>query len=108
MRRKIELTAEEKEIEARSSEFGPVSAAKRNRIKAILEKSRKTKNINIRISEHDLARLRQRSEEEGIPYQTLIASVLHKYVSDRLVDEKDILKSLQLIGDRATRTGASD
>jgi len=100
MRKKIELNALEKEIEAHSSEYRPVAGAKRDRIEKILARSKKTKNINIRISEYDLLRLRQRSEEEGIPYQTLIASVLHKYVSDRLVDEKDILKSLQLIGNR--------
>jgi hypothetical protein len=52
---------------------------------------------NIRISETDLARLRLKSEEEGIPYQTLISSLLHKYVSGRLVDEKEILKSLHLM-----------
>ena len=40
---------------------------------------------------------KRKAEEEGVPYQTLIASVLHKYIRDRLVDEKDILKSLQLL-----------
>jgi len=100
MKKKVELDALEKEIEAQSSDYRPVSGPKRDRIEKIIARSKKTKNINIRISEYDLSRLRQRSEEEGIPYQTLIASVLHKYVSDRLVDEKDILKSLQLIGER--------
>ncbi len=38
----------------------------------------KKKNINIRISEHDLVRLKARAMEEGLPYQTYIASVLHK------------------------------
>ena len=45
---------------------------------------RKNKRINIRISEEDLVRLQQRAIEEGLPYQTLISSVLHKYVSGRL------------------------
>jgi len=45
---------------------------------------RKDKRINIRISEQDLALIQERALEEGLPYQTLISSVLHKYVSGRL------------------------
>lgn len=41
----------------------------------------KTKNINIRLSERVIARLRAKAAEEGIPYQTLASSVLHKYAS---------------------------
>jgi predicted DNA binding CopG/RHH family protein len=40
----------------------------------------KNKRINIRLSEKDLANLKAKSLEEGIPYQTLIASIIHKYV----------------------------
>ncbi len=47
---------------------------------------RKDKRVNIRISSKDLAGLQKRAIMEGIPYQTLIASVLHKYVSGTLVD----------------------
>jgi len=42
---------------------------------------RKDKRVNIRISEKDLLDLQKRALREGIPYQTLISSVLHKYVS---------------------------
>lgn len=42
---------------------------------------RKNKNINIRLSERDLHRLRVKAAEEGIPYQTLAASILHKAVA---------------------------
>jgi len=42
---------------------------------------KKNKKINIRISENDLAALQRKAAREGIPYQTLIGSVLHKYVS---------------------------
>ncbi len=45
---------------------------------------RKDKRINIRISERDLVLLQQRALDEGLPYQTLISSILHKYVSGRL------------------------
>ena len=36
-------------------------------------------------------------QEEGVPYQTLISSVLHKYLSGRLVDEKHIRRSVELL-----------
>jgi predicted DNA binding CopG/RHH family protein len=84
-------------IEKNSSAYRPASDKKRKRIEYILEKSRKTKNINIRISEYDLEKLREKSDKEGIPYQTLVSSILHKYVSDQLVEEMDILKSLKLL-----------
>jgi predicted DNA binding CopG/RHH family protein len=47
---------------------------------------KKDKRVNIRISTKDLEGLQKRALEEGIPYQTLIASVLHKYISGRLVE----------------------
>jgi predicted DNA binding CopG/RHH family protein len=94
----------EKEIERQGSEYIPVSGRKLQRIESILERSKKTKNINIRINEFDLQNLRKKSEEEGIPYQTLITSVLHKYVTNQLVEEKNILKSLKLIGRKSFLT----
>ena len=98
MKQKIKLDPFEKEIEAHVDKYVPIAGDKRRRIEAIIERSRKTKNINIRITEYDLAQLKQKAEEEGIPYQTLVSSVLHKYITDRLVDEKEVLKSLQLLG----------
>ena len=47
---------------------------------------KKDKRINIRISSRDLESLQRRALEEGIPYQTLVSSVLHKYVSGGLHD----------------------
>lgn len=43
----------------------------------------KNKRINIRISEWDLLRLKAKSLEEGIPYQTLVSSLIHKYVAGK-------------------------
>ncbi len=48
---------------------------------------RKDARINIRLSSKDLRGLRKRALSEGIPYQTLIASVLHKYVEGRLHEQ---------------------
>jgi len=45
------------------------------------ETMKKNRKINIRISENDLSALQRRAAREGIPYQTLIGSVLHKFAS---------------------------
>ncbi len=44
----------------------------------------KDKRVNIRLSSGDLSDIQVKALEQGIPYQTLIASVLHKYVTGRL------------------------
>lgn len=41
----------------------------------------KNKNMNIRVTEKTLMKLKSKASEEGIPYQTLVGSILHKYVS---------------------------
>lgn len=45
---------------------------------------RKDARINIRLSSRDLRGLQKRAIEEGLPYQTLAASILHKYLEGRL------------------------
>ena len=65
-------------------EFKPVKdqkGAKQTAVQAARRYMRKDARINIRLSTADLEMLRQRAVEEGLPYQSLIASVLHKYVS---------------------------
>jgi predicted DNA binding CopG/RHH family protein len=65
-------------------EFKPVKN-QRNAKQAALDAARrylrKDARINIRLSTADLEMLKRRAAEEGLPYQSLIASVLHKYVS---------------------------
>lgn len=46
----------------------------------------KDRRVNIRLSTLDLQGIQARALEEGIPYQTLISSVLHKYVAGRLTE----------------------
>ena len=45
---------------------------------------RKDRRLNIRISSKDLEAIQKRALEEGLPYQTLISSLLHKFASGRL------------------------
>ncbi len=49
---------------------------------------KKDKRVNIRISTKNLEALQQRALEEGIPYQTLMSSILHKYLNGRLVEQR--------------------
>ena len=48
---------------------------------------RKDKRVNIRMTERDLDHLQKRALEEGLPYQTLISSILHKYINGRLTEK---------------------
>jgi len=63
-------------------------AAFRDAARATFIKSRR---VNIRLSAADLMDIQARAYEEGVPYQTLIASVLHKYVSGRLHEKRSRL-----------------
>ena len=60
-------------VSGRSGELTRARAAARNTVA-------KNRSINIRISERDLARLRAAAMREGIPYQTYVASLIHKAV----------------------------
>ena len=47
---------------------------------------KKDRRINIRISNRDLLAVQSKASQEGIPYQTLVSSIIHKYVSGSLRD----------------------
>jgi len=87
---KVKLDAEEKEIlrDFDKGEFKSVITPKRKKQLAAAAKEtfKKDKRINIRISSHDLEALQRRALEEGIPYQTFVSSILHKYISGSLYD----------------------
>ena len=53
----------------------------------------KDRRVNIRLSSIDLNDIQIKALQEGMPYQTLIASVLHKYVSGRLVEKAALITS---------------
>lgn len=97
---KPKLDTYEKQIERSAHSFKSIPKHEKQKIEGMLDKIRKTKNVNIRLSESVLEQLKRRSAEEGIPYQTLISSILHKFVTDRLVDESAIRKSVQLLNSR--------
>ena len=48
----------------------------------------KTRRVNLRMTERDFLLAHARAREEGLPYQTLLSSVIHKYLSGRLTDRR--------------------
>lgn len=81
-----ELTTDEekllKDIEAGNfKQVKKIKKAKAEVIAAAKNTLNKTKNINIRIPERVIARLKAKAAMEGIPYQTLASSILHRFVS---------------------------
>lgn len=89
--KKINLTDEEQDIldTYEAGEWKPVDD-REVEMKTYQEYARAThkkdKRVNIRISSKNLEAIQKRALEEGIPYQTLISSVLHKYINGRLVE----------------------
>lgn len=63
-----------KDLEKRKSEYQQIA-------KNTIERK---KSINIRLSVKELAELKAKSLEEGLPYQTLVTSIVHKYVTGKL------------------------
>ncbi len=51
----------------------------------------KNRRVNVRLSTQDLSEIQTRAAEEGVPYQTLIASVLHKFVTGRFTEKSSRL-----------------
>ena len=93
----MKLDKFEKEIEENIADYKRISTRKKEKIDTILRNAKEKKSINLRVNNQDLDMLKQKAEQEGIPYQTLISSILHKYLTDQLVDQKNILKSVQLL-----------
>ncbi|MCP5130354.1 MAG: hypothetical protein H6985_12305 [Pseudomonadales bacterium] len=87
---KVKLSKEEKKLldSVESGEFeSTLTEARRKELEAAATNTfKKDKRINIRISNRDLIAVQSRASEEGIPYQTLVSSIIHKYVSGSLRD----------------------
>ena len=89
----VSLDREEQELleSFERDEWRPVAnrGAERDRYRQYARATfKKDMRVNIRMSARDLDAIKKRALEEGIPYQTLMASVLHKYADGRLVDKR--------------------
>jgi len=91
--KKIILDDEEKDIleSYERGEWVPVKNPKKE-IKKLQQYAKNTlqkdKRINIRMSSKDLDKVQVIAVQEGIPYQTLVSSIIHKYVSGYLIERK--------------------
>jgi len=97
--KKIKLSADEKSIENEINKLKHVSDKKRKKIENILAQAKKNRSISLRISNFDLEKIKEKAIAEGIPYQTLINSVLHKYITNQLYEKEEVLKSVKLISE---------
>lgn len=86
----VRLDDEERDILAafESGDMKSVMTPERREELRVMARATTAKNrrINIRLSERDLELIQRRAMEEGLPYQTLITSILHKYVAGVLKD----------------------
>jgi predicted DNA binding CopG/RHH family protein len=87
---KVKLSKDEKELldSVESGKFeSTLTETRRKELQAAATNTfKKDKRINIRLSNRDLIAVQSRASEEGIPYQTLVSSIIHKYVSGSLRD----------------------
>ena len=88
---KTKLTKEEKEIldSFEKDEWIPVknlTKRKKELIAYARNTLRKDKRLNIRISERDLIELQKKAVNEGLPYQTYVSSIIHKFINGALAE----------------------
>ncbi len=94
---KYRLSKEEIEIENAAEEFIEFNEEEKNNLDTIINNTNVKKAITLRIKESDLERIKIEAAKEGIPYQTLITSILHKFTTHQLVDEKVFIKFKELL-----------
>ena len=95
------LTREERAIE-RDSQWRALDSKSEKSVAAMravndVKNALKAQSITARINTYDLEMLKERAAREGLGYQTLLGSIVHKYVTDQLVDiqvARSLLKKL--------------
>lgn len=88
---KTRLTKEEQEIldSFERDEWVPVKNQSERKADLMLyarNTMKKDKRLNIRISDRDLTELQRKAVSEGLPYQTYVASIIHKFVNGKLIE----------------------
>ncbi|PKL09153.1 MAG: antitoxin [Spirochaetae bacterium HGW-Spirochaetae-7] len=90
------LDKEEQWYEDHADEFISSPAELRQKlISAAKTTMNKTERMNIRMSKIDMENLKTIANREGLPYQTLVTSIIHKYTAGQLVDLNEARKILQ-------------
>lgn len=103
-KRNFKLFAEEKKMESeiKSGDWTSIADSEISRLRSEMvdatSNQSKESRVNLRLNSDDVEKIRVKAQREGIPYQTLIGSVLHKYATDQLLDEKSIEAVIRKIG----------
>ncbi len=94
------LTPEEQEIEDTMHEYVPATKESMEKMHKAIElhkKQKKEKSISLRVSQGDLDGVKQIAAEEGMPYQTLITSIIHKFVTQQYVEKSQVKEIASLM-----------
>ena len=93
----FKLSAEDQRLEGEIEQGKWQSVSKneaerfRSEMVEAVSRGNKDARVNLRLHPEDVVKIRKKAEREGIPYQTLMASVLHKYATDQFLDEATAL-----------------
>lgn len=106
-KKKTNLSAEEERLESEieKGDWAPASEGEVRRLRSeMVDAARsqgKEARVNLRLNSEDVEKIRRKAKREGIPYQTLIGSVLHKYATDQLLDEQAVEAIVRKLGKKA-------
>ena len=99
---KLSAEEEKMEVEMSQGEWKSLPKDQLEKLKGELVKAAKKQlkeaRVNLRLNSMDVEKIRLKALQEGIPYQTLISSVIHKYATDQLVDRLSIQRVAQSMG----------
>jgi predicted DNA binding CopG/RHH family protein len=95
------LDEEEQWFESNDEGFVPAGEELRDKLvlaakQTLVELQNKTERMNIRMTKRDLLALKAAAQSEGIPYQSLVTSILHKFTTGQLVDINEAKKILRV------------
>jgi len=93
----VDLDDFEKEIEDSAQSYVKASEKSRRRVKKIISKANEKNRITLRLNNQTIELIKKKALDEGLPYQVFISSILHKYATDKLIEEKAILASIRLL-----------
>ncbi|MBI5139414.1 hypothetical protein HZA26_02275 [Candidatus Nomurabacteria bacterium] len=100
----FKLTNDEQKFESEieRGEWKAIPKHESNRIHQEMAAASRNKDarVNLRLNPEDVSKIRDKAAREGIPYQTLIASILHKYATDQFLDEKAVRTAVHQIGSK--------
>ncbi|MCK5520849.1 MAG: hypothetical protein KAI81_07035 [Candidatus Marinimicrobia bacterium] len=102
---KFKLTPEEQYIEDHAEEYVEITGKKKEEIENIIRAAAKKRSISLRLSNQDYEGIKNRANQEGLPYQTLITSILHKYINNQLVDKNEMISMMGIIQEQSAKYG---